>query len=348
MSEDREVEVVEPSTAIAEAEKPALPVGVQPSPNYSRAIELGHVMAQSGYFADAKEAAQAAVKIMVGMDLGVSPTAAISNIHVLEKGGRTSFIIEGKLLSSVLRQRPGYDYEIVKRDAEGCTLRFLRNGEEVNVGDGLAGGEVSFTMEDATRAELGKRGRDGGPSMYEKYPEEMLFWRCMAKGVRIHFPELLAGQPIYTEEEMGVDAQSMREQLAPPGPQPVQTEKAEELRARARELKDAITEINPTAITGARFAQMLRNAEHSEAMLQSLVEVLEGNLAAETHLKELLAELDEVDEEKMPASAKKALRERLDRTKGASAKCDKLTEALAEVKTDTDPEEGEEDGSNRD
>jgi hypothetical protein len=334
-----EGEVVEPSTAVAEREAP-LPEGVRPSPNYLKAVELGHVLAASGLYPGARDPAKAAVRVMIGMDLGISPTASLQSIHMWEKDGKLNIIIEGKVLASIIKQSPGYDFEIVERTAETCTLRFLRDGEPVNSGEGLAGPDVSFTMEDAERAEL----KNSKGQMYHKYPEEMLYWRCMAKGVRIHFPELLSGQPVYVDVEMGVEADSLKEAIAPPGPQPIQTDKAEELRRRAREIKDQITEVNPKAITGARFAQMLRNSEHSEVQLENLVEVLESNLTQEKRLVGVLAELDEVDDEKMPDSAKKALRERIERIKGPAAKVEAVEEALKQV--NPEPEEGDEHGSN--
>lgn len=348
MSEDAPIEgeVVEESTAIAERpeQAPALPDGVKPSPNYMKAIELGHVLAKSGYYADAREASQAAVKVMIGMDLGVSPTAAMQGIHTREDSGKTVFILESKLLGSVIRQRQGYDYKIVTRTADECTLRFEFEGEEVNAGEGLAGGSVSFTAADATRAGLDGPTKSGKPGMYDKYPEEMLFWRCLAKGIRIHFPELLSGQPVYVDAEMGEDEQSLREAIAPPGPKPLDTPEAEALREQAREIKVQIDEVRPEAITGARFSQMLRNAEHSLVQLEGLVENLKGNLADEKKVVELLTAVDEVDEEKLPEAAKKALREKVGRIKGPAAKAEKLTEALAQV----NDEGGSEDGSNTD
>src|SRR4051794_5158380 len=52
----------------------------QQRPDYKLAMEMGRQMAASGYFGDAKEEAQAAVKMIIGLDLGISPTAAMSAI----------------------------------------------------------------------------------------------------------------------------------------------------------------------------------------------------------------------------------------------------------------------------
>src|SRR5262245_22091671 len=99
-----------------------LPPGVQTSRNYPAAVELGHVLARSGYFDDARDPAQAAVRIMIGMDLGLSPTASLMGIHAFGEGGRTVFLIEGKLLAALIKTRPGYDYRIEKRELDECQI----------------------------------------------------------------------------------------------------------------------------------------------------------------------------------------------------------------------------------
>jgi hypothetical protein len=61
-----------------------LPPGIQPTRNYVAAVELGQVLAASGIYKDARDPAKAAVKVMIGMDLGLAPTAALQAIHLFE------------------------------------------------------------------------------------------------------------------------------------------------------------------------------------------------------------------------------------------------------------------------
>lgn len=254
---------------------PGAPPGLQPSRNYLAAVELGHVLASSGYYKDAMEPAKAAVKVMVGMDLGVSPTAALQGISVIEdKNGRVSFLIESKLLASVVKGRPGYDYRIVERTDERVEIEFTRDGvaQEPN---------IDWTMERAQTANL--KGKPG--DMYAKYPREMLTWRALAEGIRLHFPEIIGGQPVYTFEEMNEDPDEvkLREALTP-GAEPLTDDRAEEQRATARAIYAELKEINPERLVPGRFDSMVKSAEHSHERLDSLI-------AALTDLRDTEAEI---------------------------------------------------------
>jgi hypothetical protein len=282
-----ELELREPEPAL-DPER-ALPAGVQPSPNYLAAIELGHVLAASDYFPDARDGAKAAVRIMLGMDLGLSPTAGLLGIHYFEDGGKPVFLIESKVLSALIKRHPRYDYKVVERSDEKCALQFTVDGEPID--DGLEG-IVTFTIEDAKRA--GLLGKDA----WKKYPATMLTWRCMAEGQRLYFPDLTVGQPIYTVEEFGVEKDDLgiREALDP-GAQPLTDEKAEKLRAEARGVYDSLRELNSERLLSGRFAQMVKNAEHSHEQLQNIVTVLTDMrdaevkiVAAKVRLTELLGE----------------------------------------------------------
>ena len=47
-------------------------------------VQVGQTLAASGYFQDAREAAQAAVKVMAGEELGLGPIAAMTGIHIVK------------------------------------------------------------------------------------------------------------------------------------------------------------------------------------------------------------------------------------------------------------------------
>jgi hypothetical protein len=273
---------------------PMLPPGVQPSRNYMAAVQLGHVLSESGYYTDAREPAKAAVKVMVGMDLGLSPTASLQAIHTIESEGRVQFLIEGKLLAALVKMRDGYDYRFAKDDKG----EVQRTDERVEIefwrGDTRQEPNMVWTMEKARKAGLTAK----KSKMYEKYPAEMLTWRALAEGVRIHFPELIAGQPIYAFEEFGEDVEEvrLRDALAPAKAQPLTDEKAEELRTKARAAFDALVEINPDRMPAGRFAQMITNAEHSHEQLGNVVASLEDLRDTEGEIAELKSALEtEVD-----------------------------------------------------
>lgn len=45
---------------------------------------LGNILAASGYFSDAREMAQAAVKVMAGQELGIPPVASMMGINIIK------------------------------------------------------------------------------------------------------------------------------------------------------------------------------------------------------------------------------------------------------------------------
>ena len=47
-------------------------------------MTLGKMLSQSGYFADAKQAAQAAVKVLAGQELGFGPIASMTGIYIVK------------------------------------------------------------------------------------------------------------------------------------------------------------------------------------------------------------------------------------------------------------------------
>ena len=261
----------------------ALPPGVQPSRNYSLAVELGHVLARSGYFEDARDPAQAAVRVMIGMDLGLSPTASLMGIHAFGEGGRTVFVIEGKLLAALIKSRDGYDYRIDERDTDHVEITFIRDGVDLQP-------VIDWTMEDAQRAGL------AGKDNWKQFPREMLTWRALVEGTRIHFPEILVGQPLYTEAEF--EADDLRTAVTGPKPSPLTDAEAEELRERIRVVFEELNALEPVVKRGKRMARPLletriREAEHSHANLRSVLASVTDLHRSERRVVELEGELAE-------------------------------------------------------
>ena len=151
-------------------------------------------MARSGLFPDITRVSQAVVKVLAGRELGIGPFAAMSDIHIIE--GKP--VIGARILAALVRQSAVYDYEIVEWTNERCAIDFYRHGQKLEP-------TVTFTEEDAKRAELNKPTRAGKPSNHTKFPRNMKFARAMSNGVGLHCPDLTAGAPVYTPDELGVD-----------------------------------------------------------------------------------------------------------------------------------------------
>lgn len=171
---------------------------------------VANMMAQSGFFGDARNAEQAGVKIIAGMELGIPPMASMRGIHVFD--GNTT--LSGPLLASLIKKHPRYDYRIRRADREGAEIAFFENGEEV--------GTASFDKQDAKSAGL------LGKQNWRKYPTDMYVWRTLARGQRWYCPDVGDGA-LYTPDEMGSetdkqgnpidvgDAKVVREESAPSG-----------------------------------------------------------------------------------------------------------------------------------
>jgi hypothetical protein len=157
-------------------------------------LAIGHVMARSGLFPDITRVSQAVVKVLAGRELGIGPFAAMSDIHIID--GKP--VVGARILAALVRQSPVYDYEIIEWTNERCAIDFYRNGKKLEP-------TVTFTEEDARLAELNKPTRSGKPSNHMKFPRNMKFARAMSNGVGLHCPDLTAGAPVYTPDELGVE-----------------------------------------------------------------------------------------------------------------------------------------------
>jgi len=156
---------------------------------------VAKMMAQSGFFEDAKTAAQAGVKILAGRELGIPEMAAMRGVHVME--GNTT--LSGPLLAALIKRHPKYDYRTVESTKKRAEIAFYEDGEEV--------GTASFSMEDARRVTAyyknGERKSLADKTNWKNYPSDMLFWRALTRGQRRYAPEVGMGS-VYTPDELGV------------------------------------------------------------------------------------------------------------------------------------------------
>ncbi|MEN3281380.1 MAG: hypothetical protein V7607_2520 [Solirubrobacteraceae bacterium] len=165
------------------------PVGPMTNP-----LVIGQIMARSGFFSDITRVSQAVVKVLAGRELGIGPFAAMSDIHIID--GKP--VVGARILAALVRQSPVYDYEVIEWTNERCAIDFYRHGKKLEP-------TVTFTEEDARLAELNKPTRAGKPSNHMKFPRNMKFARAMSNGVGLHCPDLTAGAPVYTADELGVE-----------------------------------------------------------------------------------------------------------------------------------------------
>lgn len=160
--------------------------------NMDDLARLGQMLAKSGYFKDAADAAQAGVKVLAGLEMGIGAFSAMSGIHIIE--GKPS--IGAGLMAAAVKRHPKYDYRVRKHTAEECEIEFFEAGESVGVS--------SFTIEDAKQAGLQFKTFKGNPTPWAKNPRNMLFARALSNGVRWYCPDVF-DVSTYTPEELGAD-----------------------------------------------------------------------------------------------------------------------------------------------
>ncbi len=146
--------------------------------------KIGRVFAQSGYFKDARDAAQCVTKILAGRELGIGPFQSVAQFHVVE--GKPT--MSAGLVGALVKRSGRYDYLPKTWTDTECVLEWYQDREVV--------GESSFTIAEAERANL--RG-----SGWTKYPKSMLLARALTQGARMYCPDVFGGAIYETSELSG-------------------------------------------------------------------------------------------------------------------------------------------------
>lgn len=151
-------------------------------------MEAAKRFVDSGLLPAAIKTPQQALTIMqAGREIGVPPTYALRNIHVIE--GKPSCSAE--LLMALVRRTYGQAaIRVAVTTNELCTVEYREQGW-----DGIS--SLTFSLDDAKKAGLATK------AMWGKYPRAMLRSRAVSETVRTAFPECIAG--LYTPEELGAD-----------------------------------------------------------------------------------------------------------------------------------------------
>lgn len=173
---------MEPTTAMA------APAGVDPGHAAMAIIrdwvgwwQFAGVIYESGMSKQKSREAVLAV-VVKGMEIGVSPMAALANIHFFQG----SFVIGAHLQLGVASSRLGVRAEIHENTDKVCRLTLTRPGYPPV--------ESSFTIEEARAANL--TGKDN----WKAYAPDMLYVRTLSRGLKKIAPEVFAG--IYDRSEL--------------------------------------------------------------------------------------------------------------------------------------------------
>lgn len=147
-------------------------------------MTLGKVLAQSGFFSDSREAAQAVVKVLAGAELGFGPVASMTGVNIIK--GKVA--LSANLIAAAIKRSGRYNYRVRELTDQVCVVEFFEQGQSVGVS--------SFSMVDAKNAGLATGDN------WRKFPRNMLFARAISNGAKWYCPDL-SGGPLYTPEELG-------------------------------------------------------------------------------------------------------------------------------------------------
>lgn len=192
---------------------------------------------------------EAAVILLTGRELGLSPMQSLRGIYVVNK----TPVLSADLLVAVVR-RSGLcgSWRVVESTTETCTITTLRVGETEPA-------SRTWTMADAKRAQI------TGKPIWSQYPAQMLRHRCAADLAREVYPDVVLG--LYTPEEMdSVDRhESPREIAVARSPAPVAVPSLAALGVDAPAAPAPVAFATP-GLSDAELAAMLSMLAHCETI----------------------------------------------------------------------------------
>lgn len=150
---------------------------------------------QSQFFDGSNSVAQAKVKIMAGMEMGLTPIEAMTGLYIQK--GNVGF--RGNLAATKIRQSQKYRFKEVESNDKICKLEWF---ERID-GKWEHQGFSSFTWEQAVKAKLANK------DTYQGYAEDMLFNRALMRGQR-RFASDVFRLPVYSQDEMEEIAEAER------------------------------------------------------------------------------------------------------------------------------------------
>lgn len=167
---------------------------------FNELMSLGQVLAKSGMFQDARQEAQAVVKVLAGAELGFGAVASMTGVHVIK--GRVT--LSANLIAAAIKRSGKYTYRVAQLDDNTCALHFFEwQGEQwEDIGASV------FNLQDAKKAGL-------SGDNWTKYPRNMLFARALSNGAKWYCPDIFGG-PIYTPEELGAEVDEETGELTEP------------------------------------------------------------------------------------------------------------------------------------
>lgn len=152
------------------------------------ASRMGQLLYASGYFGDVRTAAQAAVKVQHGLELGLSPIAAMRGIFINSQNGQITY--SASVIATLIQNSGRFTYRVQEWTDKVCKIAFFEHGESL-------GPPSVFSLDDAARAGLTNK-----PGPWKQYPKAMLFNRALTQGAKVYCNAVFNGVAPYTPEEL--------------------------------------------------------------------------------------------------------------------------------------------------
>ena len=145
------------------------------------------LFAESGMFTDAKQMAQAFVKIQAGQEMGIGAFASMTGINIIM--GKPT--ISAGLIAGAVKGSGKYDYKVKEMSEKVCSIDFFQGKDFL--------GNSTFTIEDAKKQST---------KNLDKFPKNMLFARAISNGQKWFCPDIFQIS-VYVPEEMPQDTQDV-------------------------------------------------------------------------------------------------------------------------------------------
>jgi len=142
---------------------------------------VARALFKSGIFPAVKNEFGAYAIVQYGHELGVGPMTALQTMSIVQG----KICMAGQMMLAIAL-RNGVTYEIKKHTSEICEIFFKSGNIQFT---------SSFSIPEAKQAGIWKA--QGG---WEKYPQDMLYWRAVTRGLRRVCPDAILG--LYAKEEL--------------------------------------------------------------------------------------------------------------------------------------------------
>lgn len=241
---------------------------MKPTISVDEAMKIAEVFAKSGHFES--NIYSVATRILAGVPRGLSAFDSVQGVHLIQ--GKIS--MSANLIARLIKANPLYNYRVTHSTSESCTIEFFER--EASDGTYESVGTFTFTADDARRA---------GVKNMDKFPEQMLFSRCITSGGRMHVPAALDGCN-YTPEELGAESDESEMMVGSDTPairsEPTPYEERQDLMAQIKKARtDHELSVGDLKEIARASSLPLKSSDMSIPELKTFVKVLNANTGNE-------------------------------------------------------------------